>query len=302
MPTDETYACYLAVPSRLHISPIVDLLNRYRVQFERKFEASSLFGNTPNDIKRSMRDVDFVFAVIDAKQDSANVFVALGVAFGVGRPVFIVVTPNSDLPLGLKGITAVKAEPSDVQAIEFHLDIFLKEGLKRRRRQHFVPRDKLKVQLSDQRTIADPYRQRLLSSRNESELEERIAKFLEQHGYQTIEQGEKIGRFRPDIAMWLKESSSTLGSQLLIEVKSGQRRAQVERKIANQLRQYLLDVDAQSGLVLWQEMRDDEEPRVQPGYPLIFSLSVPAFLRLVENGELEPTLVRQRNRHVHGIS
>lgn len=125
---------------------------------------------------------------------------------------------------------------------------------------------------------------------------------MEEHGYRTIEQGKKIGRFRPDIAMWLKESSSTLGSQLLIEIKSGQRRAQVEKKIANQLRQYLLDVDAQSGLVLWQEIRDDEEPRVHPGHPLIFSLSVPAFLRLVENGELEPALVRLRNRHVHGIS
>ena len=95
----------------------------------------------------------------------------------------------------------------------------------------------------------------------------------------------------PDIAVWLQEPSSVLGNQLLIEIKRGNRQNTDEKGVANQLRQYLSNVDAKAGVLLWQFATDKEETRIYPGYPTVFSLSLPSFIEMVDSGQLVSTLV-----------
>jgi hypothetical protein len=298
---DDTLRCFLAVPARLDVSPIAGLLKERDVEFERGLEASSFFGSHPTNIRRLIQNADFVLAVIDAEDNSSHVLVELGIALGIRRPVFAILTPNSTIPFSLQGVPTVRAQPDDTSAIDFHLDIFLKEGLRRKSIQRrLAPPDKPWMRSSNERLSNEFLAFLSSSSSAEHQLEKSIAHFLETKGFH-IEQSTPSKGFRPDIAVWLQEPSSALGSQLLIEIKRGERRDPGESRIANQLREYLSAVDARAGLLLWQVASDGEAPKIYPGYPFVFSLSLPAFVKLVDKDQLLSALIRERNRQVHGI-
>ena len=300
---EETYTCFLAVPSRLDISLIAGLLSASKVEYGTTFEQSSYFGQIPERIKEAIRKSDFLFAVLDSSEDSSNVLIELGMALGLGKPIFAVVAPTATTSLELKGVTTVQAELREVQAIRFHLEIFLKEALRhrRRRRQEHKRSAEPPKQPPDQR-FTTAVLDHLVSLRTEVDLEKAIAGFLQEKGYQVTEEGNANRGFRPDIAVWLPSTPSALGNLLLIEIKRTQESRSGERAIVNTLRQYASNVGAQTAIILWQTERGDDAPTLHPGFPLVFSLPISTFVRLVETNDLVPMMIRERNKNVHGIT
>ncbi len=86
-------------------------------------------------IRRAMRNSDFVCAILPAAEELEGVFVEIGAAIGLNKPLFLIIAPEREVPFVLQNVPSIRSVSTDVGAIEFHLRLFLKNAKDRPRAQ-----------------------------------------------------------------------------------------------------------------------------------------------------------------------
>jgi hypothetical protein len=116
--------CFIAAPVGVDVEPLEnELLDRgIAMPDVASFSTGSFDWRT---LSRGIKDVDIVVAVISSDPPDPNVMIEVGMALGADRPVLVLVGPQVGLPWALRGVQYVRATPADVNAVRFHLDVFL---------------------------------------------------------------------------------------------------------------------------------------------------------------------------------
>jgi nucleoside 2-deoxyribosyltransferase len=301
-----TISCYLSIPLGINTGTLRHALADLNVQVSSLEELSPAGSNFASAIQKQMNDADFVCVVLT--DQNPNVLFELGLAIGLGRPVIIVAEPRANLlPPVLTSFPIVQSSADNVEALKFHLRIFL-ENLKRVRSEKKAKSENvIKPRGIGRIPTAAPItgtlrrfteRQALPSTAREFEklisdaLESRRIEFLRGGAFGSVSES-----VRPDIVAWFPDAPPDIGSPIIIEVKRTENRADIGQAI-DQVREYLRVSRLRTALVVFEGAQSDIE--IYPasaGY--VFAISLNEFLRRVNDGNLLKRLVARRNRFAH---
>jgi hypothetical protein len=298
-------SCFIAAQTNVDIAPLLSVLGDHGILMRYALSLLPGTGTILGRIDSAIRDADFVCAVI-SPQISPNVLFEIGLAYGARKPLFLIVDKEADLPDALKDIFYVRASPSDVEAIGFNLDHFLKHSTRRivQRRQK-APEEPVKLPYIPGSSLRGMLRakveslQRLEGSERALALESIVADLLREASPVVAREthGADSGA---DIAVWLDGIESSFENPILVEVKSGPLSEQHLEQAELQLQHYLTQTNAGAGLVVYSDPTGRRFPASPMAWPLVIRFDVRDFADTIFKGELADVLLAERNRAVHG--
>src|SRR4051812_11864347 len=167
-------------------------------------------------VRGAIARADYVIAVIGEGRARENVLFELGIAKGMGREVLVFVPGGEQIPLTLSGMTYLRTDPGNRDAVEFALDQLLSAPgikpdmvLEGGKKTHPIGElaDRLVLQ------ITHPDNEHPL----ESDLIDIIAQAIRESGVSAIATENQMGDRRPDLAVWSDDLEPWIGNPLVIE-------------------------------------------------------------------------------------
>src|SRR4051794_37699944 len=115
--------CFVTAPSGVSIAAIVHVLHQRQIRPITIADLGPVGGSLLELTNDAILKADLVIAVIGRKESNGDIFVELGYASALRKPILIVTPPDSEsLPLSLAGLPRVATAPQDAEAIGFILD------------------------------------------------------------------------------------------------------------------------------------------------------------------------------------
>jgi hypothetical protein len=292
--------CYLSVPAKTSAASLRHVLSGLSVHVDPADRIPPSGESLPGAISRRLQRADFVCAVLPRDAVAAgNVLFELGIAAGLGRPVFIISEKGSVIPVGLQAYPFVEADLGDTDAIRFHLQVFLTNIARSVNAALSSPRpltggSKLSSTRASQLLYraADPK----LSTRD---LHRIVAEALEGLGAHVITDAKLDRRARADIVAWIPNAPPDLGAPFLVEVMSSHQPAGYSAG-KTQLARHMALARIRTGLLVTTDgSREIAVNIVASGY--VFVVSTTMLIKLAEDGQLIKHLVETRNRSAHSM-
>lgn len=292
-------SCYIAASLDADTSCLRSLLEHRQVEWTDVAKATP-GASVLDTIAREIERTTFVCSVVPNSKAIANALFELGMAFGKGKPLFIIVDPRVKLPRELGYAHLVRARPSDRDAISFHLDAFLGHT-----NVHRHPHATRAPARKDEIIVQDIL-QNLMSLEPESakqrgyQLESIVAEVFARAGAEVVNVSNDPHAYA-DLSMWLDDLSSTLGNPILVEIKCGKlshaRLAQADDRLFRALHV----TDAKAALLVYWDEDGKTFRRRRRDASLVFWFSLHDLIQTVERGSLAQEIIERRNRAVHGL-
>lgn len=299
-PKDNTH-CYLIAPAKVETRALRMVLADLGVSVDSIDDLPPPGESLASELVQRLRMADFVCGVLsqDVFWGRSNVVFELGVAMGMGLPIFLITNSKKQMPNTLRAFPSLAAGVEDVEAIKFHINAFLK-NMDTTTRTALEPR-KTPIGLSQKHfdRVNELRRGTVVPQLSEKDLVE-----LASQAFRAIGTGTSIdtpigSRSRPDIVAWPADTSSDLGSPILVEIKKHER-AVAPRQGVEQLASYMEVAGVRTGVLLIPGIGPQISVEIAAtGY--IFTLSFETFLALTENGNFFRALIEARNRFFHGF-
>src|SRR5579871_2403563 len=290
--------CYISAPVGVDTAVIRSILRSLSVEIDREEETPPPGGSSVGSIRESLKSVDFVCGVISSLAPAANVLFELGLAAGLGRPIFVIVD-NIDLaPLGLLSYPHVKTSIQDSEALRYHVKLFLPNIQKSARAALTNPIRK-KIRVRDNAPLHMPPNQ-------EAEAQDTLSLLtsaMRQAGLEVVSEKSFVGfdqAFKPDLVAWLPDTSIDLGNPILFELKTTQPPANISDWIYA-VRRYLKVSGLRTGVLVVNDGQILPNAQLGDG-GYIFVLQLRDLLNAIQNGRLAQILLELRNRLIHGKS
>ncbi len=160
-------------------------------------------------IKTSIANTDFV--VLIYTQENTNLSFEAGVALGVGKPMFVVLSPEAGFHDYLYDSTCIHALPQETQKIEFGLDLFLKNLNPKKVSKHTFYGG------SDQPSDYFYEKFNELQGRNEHSYETLFREIFQQYHLNPV-QNNLTTESLVDFSIWSDKLSNVLSNPILVEV------------------------------------------------------------------------------------
>ncbi|MGF7119331.1 hypothetical protein J2749_002350 [Methanobacterium oryzae] len=245
-------------------------------------------------IEKEIRSSDFICAIISSDRSPA-VFFEIGLAKGIGKPIFLIIEDNWDIPLDLKNFVYVKAFSKDKEAITFSLDQFLNKYRKIPKSAYYENKEP-----KSGKKFNDYLSQNNLNLiNNEKQLELFLMNLFDNlDGVRTVKR-ESYNDIGIDISLWIDKLESNLGNPVLVEIKEGTLSKNQLRKSEIQLRKYLENTNASTGLLIYL---DNENRRFEPSglqMPMVIWLELNNLVNSLHELSLADIIVKERNKMVH---
>jgi hypothetical protein len=281
-------SCFISAPFGADTSTLRKALEERGIRWrdETSFEPGSSWLET---LDRELSDSDFICSIVPADSQS-NTFFELGVAWAKRKPILAFVGPPVELPSDLVSLTYVRSDPTNPEAVRLALDTFLKHARRRPHRLTRPPSSRVEPKKKATKNI---------SPTTGLEFEQQTAELLRQAGF-IVSDLSAVRDQGADFAIWIDELEHSLGSPLLVEVKSGEISVGKLREAASELRQYVAKTHGRSALLVYWDRHNREFVPVSTEWPLILQLSGETLTALVSQGRLVQELIRLRNAAVHG--
>jgi len=278
--------CFISAPFGLALGFLPELLEERGISWE--WSKDPLLED--QDANSGIAAADFALVVLNGtRADYRGVFDA-GIAVGLGKPVLLIQTRARTLPIDFRRFTTVKANLSNRDALNFHLDLFLAAppamtrpaGTEKDGREQ-LPRS------SKPRNVEIPF---------DSELERRAYDAVVAAGGSVISQprADPSAKFRPDLLASLGHLDAELLDPVAIEVR-GLTEPSLVRRLEDQLMGFMQGARVRTALVLTAMPSD---PRQQQISPNILWLAIDEFETLARSGRLGDFVRETRNRILHG--
>lgn len=117
--------CFVSVPRGANTDGLRRALDNLDVRVGALDELSPAGSNFVAIIENEMRAADFVCVVLGRGLENSSALFELGLAVGLGRPILIVAQDRNALPATMAAYPVVQASANDIEALSFHLRIFL---------------------------------------------------------------------------------------------------------------------------------------------------------------------------------
>ena len=289
----------MSAPVFVDTYPLEQLLNEIGVRVDSAMATSAAGQSIASVVRTLIQDADFVCGVFpDEGEVNPNVAMEVGMAIGMGRPVFMIKEGDQPLPMSLMDFSYVKSAPDQTEVIKYHLQAFIKNMESSTKAVLSKSNKKTKGPRVATRVIEDLRRQSLDDRINEIELTRLIANFFAEMGAQVTVDSKLEDGSRPDIVFWLNDVPLEFGAPIIVEVKRTRLSNSLLKDVAIQVENYLRVAQARSALVITLDQSPEIDVLLTPsGY--IFGMSLSKLLVLAEQGDLFGSLMRARNEYVH---
>lgn len=303
-PEEREIKTYLiTAPFGADLGQLPRVLDRAEIQWEWAKSELAYSERRPKDLRRLMRQADFVIGVILGTPGDANTMYEIGIAVGLNKPVFIVLSDEATPSLNLSAFPHVRASLTDENALALHLDLLtqsVRQGHRSRTPSWQTWRSAkppTEASLSHRRETgrADP----------DSTQEGYIANLIESAGGQVVLQPHldaPAGKFIPDILFWLPSRDAELLNPAVIEIQAGPLSEQKLEHTQRQLIDFMQEAGIRTGLIIGRGLTR-KAPEGFRGSPAlnIFFLDLDEFQNLLHSSQLGDWLRKERNRAVHGL-
>jgi hypothetical protein len=293
-------SCFISAPFGADLGRLPKVLDQAGVHWEwAKSDDAAYSESLPGDLRKIIRNVDFLLAVLFDKPADANTMFEVGVAVGAGKPVLLVLAAKGPLPFNLQSFQHVRASPNDEEVLAFHLDL-LNRSIQRGFR---YPVSLGRKRGSPQVGFGKPV---VHGRRPSDELEAEVVHLIEDAGGRVLLQpnrGERAEtKFAPDVLFWLPTPDAELLNPAVLEFKNYQLTPSKLRELEQQLFAYLQDTGVRTGLIVGRNV-GDKPPIGFRGSPAlnVFCLDYEEFRQLLKSRQLANHLRQERNRAAHGL-
>ncbi|MGP0067999.1 MAG: hypothetical protein ACLQGP_30940 [Isosphaeraceae bacterium] len=249
-------------------------------------------------LRKSINRADYVIAVMGEGKINEDVLFELGMATGLRKHVLVLAPHEGLMPPSIAGLTYLRTDPGNREAIEFGLDQLLS-----------TPDTKPDSEIPEGREThpigekADRLKSRLKLLREgdeirEADLIEVIYEAIQESGISTLAKQSRMGKRRiADLAVWSNDLEPWIGNPLIIEVKKHlTSRKDLERTIQGV--STLLDETRSPGCLL---IYLEAKPAILYGSsydPRIMVLSAEEFIEGLRDAGLGDLLRSTRNENV----
>jgi hypothetical protein len=287
--------CYISAPLGEEITSITHALDHLNVKWDWA-NSRSPSQSLPGDLRSIISRVDFVLGVLKGADSDRNTLFEIGMAIGLGRPVFLVVPPTALTSENLPAVTILRADLNEQSAIQLHLELFLMRSdqvrkllqpearnLKARRSPKFSGSADVKIKLSAGSTLENEVARIIMTSGG----------IVRQPPHRTADT-----KYTPDLLFWQNTDETGLLNPAVVEVKS----SLVDRAAVDALSNNLASYLRESGLSVALIITRSTHPLTVAGtiHLNIFMLGLDEFKAHLLNGTLGPALIQTRNRAAHG--
>lgn len=233
---------------------------------------------------------DFVIAVLDGSRSDHRVLYEVGVAEGMGKPIFVVSIRKRTNAFAISKFAVATVGLHEAGALGFQLDLFLS-----------TPHESIFIkgtQLPPSPQVAPVVTSEGPVAMKGEALERFVFDEIVLAGGTAIaEPGNNADIASADLVMWLPMQEPVLLDPAMIEVKA-KATAQVARTVERNLLPLIQAGGMGSALLLTQER---PASAFRPTAPHFFWLSIDQFVELIRAGQLGRHLRELRNRAAHGM-
>jgi hypothetical protein len=287
--------CYISWPQGVQIENLRLVLRESKVRTPSIGELVPAGVTSADVVRTDLERTDFVCGVLSASFANENVLFDLGLAIGLGKPVFIIAEGSRLIPSSLASYPFLIAKIDETKPIAFHLKYFLK-NLSRK-----SPRVAARYNpptLSTSRRSRKSLQSRVMAIVNESQAEDLLLEAFKSAGIEAIAEPNLVkesGLLRPDLVAWLPNSPKDLGNPIIIEFS---RMDQNLEPYLQKLRESLRRAKVRTGLLVTIGPIERASPKIYPdGY--IFILALHDLVDRIHSGSLIQLLISERNRSFH---
>lgn len=288
--------CFISAPANLDLSKLRRLLASKHVKAILPFEQPVQGSDFQGQISRAIQKADFCIALLPDEAKQANVFFELGIASAFGKPILLLRTGRSDLPINIWDIPTAEFDPPQFTGLGFYLDQFLRSALKSRRKT--TPISPKTKPLSGRANQLAAHLQSLGPRATHYELENILQVAFRESGIRASAEP-KEGDRQYDFAIWVDELSEVVGNPILVEVKSSLSLADAKR-----LRDSFIDSVPKAlgrALLVVYSTGSPTIENESVGAPLILFVNIQRLLATLRARSLGTFIRSERNRLVHGI-
>lgn len=293
--------CLILAPLSVDTSPLRAKLSARGVRSREESALVTAGSFHSAALVTAIADVDFVCSVLPAGAVDPNVLVEIGMAVAKDRPLLLFVAPKVELPMVLRGRPYARASLRDREALDFHLDAFLKNAGRNGDGVESVPvNDRAHLDSVALRAALDQVTIWELgdTAPGESELVEFLSRLFEATGLvaSTTRRSTTHGTHMADIAVWVDELEAVVGNPLLVEVVG---RSPHTRPNARRFQQLLAENQTSLGVLVRWGNDDDRDETETTRWPIVVNISVRELVEMLGQGRFGQTLLERRHSAVH---
>jgi hypothetical protein len=292
--------CFISAPIHTDTSVVRGILAGKGV------EAYDAYDFRPGDpiqdaLSKKIQEADFVIVVIS--ELNANVFYELGLSEGKGKPIFLIIGKDVDVPHFLLGKPYFRGDVADRDLLAISLSRFTDELLSKRRK---LPKRKGRRKSESERLQSiNEYIQLISELRAEGNA--RKVEDLAQKIFEKLSVQFESSQFVPqdkgvDFAIWSNDLAFTIGNPIFVELKYGSLTPGTIYRAEDQLKEYLSKSDAKAAILLYLDREGKRFPERYSLSPLIIRLDFEDFVKSLSKHSFTEALLDARNRIVHGVS
>lgn len=290
---------FISHSAKTQIGPLQDILQKEGVSFRDSFDLSPT-SDISEMVRGEVQTADAVIAVIN--QDAANVFFEIGIAIALRKPVLALVSPSISAPSFATLLTRLTSDLADTDVLRVGVKQFLNNAKKRplKARPNWKDASALRYDRGSLRHLIERL-SLLRQSGPPSEVERIVGELLQVAEVTAIEEYKDASGRGVDFAVWSDPLRESLGSPILIEVKTAKLNKMSFRVAYSRLARQVQDSDSAAGLLLYFDKGGARFTKPATWVPAVLWFDVEDFARELLRKNFAEVLIERRNRAVHGL-
>ncbi|MEJ2252045.1 MAG: hypothetical protein P8Y70_20145 [Candidatus Lokiarchaeota archaeon] len=278
--------CFVIAPININLDPLKEYLeNEFNTSIEDITNISSYL-NITDEIIKKIKNSDFICAILYGEKLN-NIYIEIGIAVGIDKPIFLIVDNISKIPEQLKNRVYAFSESLEIDKIKYPFKIFFKKIIKEKYRK------------SKQNHEKELSKDLVLANKSEFDLAERIREIFSKDPNISIEEAE-YAFGRPDFSVWSDKLSESFGNPIIIELKIVHSKKSLKSAIC-QVRNYLVLSNLNLGLIIYTGKKFDLKGDFETPFVFIFEINeLEETLR--QNKSITDLIIKKRNDMIHSGS
>lgn len=289
--------CFISAPANADTTILRNILLEKGIKTYDLYDLS-VGKSIQNVLKRKIKEADFCVIVIS--ENNPNVYYELGICDGLGKPIFIIVDKDSNVPFFIQNHMYFKTSLDDSESLKIPISNFIDAIIPKK---YLKNKHKKSIFHSLDADSIEYYKKRITEIRQngtEFELEKIIEEIFNKLNLQVVKKENFLKDKGVDFALWDDSLSSLIGNPIFIEVKSGQLNYQKIKQSEEQLQNYINETDAKAGILLYLDKNDKRFTDNFSYNPLILRFDFEDFLSQLSLNYFENAILDLRNKIVHG--
>lgn len=295
--------CFISSSNKIDLTRIkkylcdidVDVIDVYDISIGESLQQS---------IKKKIKQADF--SIFFVSEFTPEIVYEMGVCEGIGKPQFVVVNENQDVPLFVKNQLFMRSDFKDFKNLEILLGN-IKESIKNK---YYKSRKPVQIKVSKIAGYSDSVIHSLNKIKNDvqklrhngtgKELEKKVESIFQTIHLNYVENSSNQDK-GADFALWSDQLGKLIGNPIILEVKYGTISPNMLKKAEVQLNNYIKNTDAKVAILLYLDKNGNRVKFNTTLSPLIFSYDIEDFITDLIASHFEQVIIEKRNKIAHGI-